>query len=145
MCDPGRPAAPVRSVSTVVACLISTQGIWWHGAHGIGGKRRVWGAIRICWHVRNTQRKLKRGGGRGGEVGVCWCGSGGLRVRPDTTPPLYSSLEKIREKRFDIKKKNQTTLKLSPAFLSSGATPEPLALRFHINSRVKADQLALCR
>lgn len=60
VCDPGRPAAPVRSGSTVVVCLISTQGIWWHKACNIGGKRRVWGAIRICWHVQNTAKGRQR-------------------------------------------------------------------------------------
>lgn len=54
VCDPGRPAAPVRSVSTAVACLISTQGIWWPEAAS-AGRKRVWGAIRICWHVEKKQ------------------------------------------------------------------------------------------
>ena len=54
VCDPDRPAAPVRSLSTAVACLISTQGIWWPEAAS-AGRNRVWGAIRICWHVEKKQ------------------------------------------------------------------------------------------
>ena len=105
VCDPGRPAAPVRRVSTVVACLISTQGIGWHEACGIGGKKRVWGAIRICWHVQNTQRRIKRGGGRGGEVGVCWCGSGRLPVWHDITSFLTWKDENHLNSREKKKKK----------------------------------------
>lgn len=48
------------------ACLISTQGIRWHEACSVRGKRRVWGAIRICWHAPNTKtrrRKKRRGWG----------------------------------------------------------------------------------
>lgn len=79
VCDPGRPAAPVRNVSTVVACLISTQGIWWHEARSIGGKKECGVQLGFVGMYR-TQRRIKwggeEGGGRGGEVRACWCGSG---------------------------------------------------------------------
>lgn len=38
----------------MVACLISTQGIWWPEAAS-AGRKRVWGAIRISWHVEEKQ------------------------------------------------------------------------------------------
>lgn len=75
----------------MVACLISTQGIWWHEARSIGGKKRVWGAIRICWHVQNTRRRRNEEEEEEERLGLLvW----------EWKVALLSLLEKIERKHF---------------------------------------------
>lgn len=78
----------------MVACLISTQGIWWHEARSIGGKKRVWGAIRICWHVQNTRRRRNEEEEEEERLGLLvW----------EWKVALLSLLEKIERKHFFFK------------------------------------------